>query len=41
MTRLYLHLKESDQLNTIIFDDTNDLLTIKDIINYSLKFYKS
>jgi hypothetical protein len=37
MTKLYLHLKENDDLSTVIYENENNLFTILEILEFSLK----
>jgi len=41
MPKLYLHLKEKDEINTIIYDAEIENRTIKDLISYSISNFAS
>jgi hypothetical protein len=41
MKKLYLHLLENTNINTVILDELAPLSTIKDILNFSIPFFKS
>ena len=41
MKKLYLHLLENTNINTVILDELTPLFTIKDILNFSIPFFKS